>query len=438
MNKILSLPGRPATLPREAVSLVVGRGISTLGTTLSMYGLDVWVFRTTGSYAIFAYLAVLCALPSLLFAPFAGVIADRYNKRSVLLGCDICALAVTLLALVLAQSGMLSVTAVALVLLVLALAAELRWSVMGATIAQIVPAPQLGAINGMQQSFRGAAAMLGPMLGAVALGALGLPLLLALDALSYVIGIAGLLMLPRALTKPGPAGPRVRFLVEMRQGFGWTFAHPGLRRLLLFFMCINIGMAVFTVTLTPYVLSFASNAALGVTLGLQGGGAFVTGLLLGRLRHAGHHEAGILWGSLLVGIGIVLWGISRQPAAIWTIAFCMGALSSVILASSQSIWQIHVPAHLQGKVFGVRTVFSFGLTPIAILLSVPMAAHVFAPTLAASPALAGIWGNGRAGPLGLMASAFGAAIALCAAAMIARGGLRLQKFPTNVPPSINR
>src|SRR2546427_12726839 len=90
-------------LPRSALALIISRGISSLGSTLTIFGLDVWVFRETGSYAVFAYLAVLAVLPSLLFAPFAGLMADRWNKKSLLLACDISSILVVTVAL--AQIG---------------------------------------------------------------------------------------------------------------------------------------------------------------------------------------------------------------------------------------------------------------------------------------------------------------------------------------------
>ena len=104
-------------------------------------------------------------------------------------------------------------------------------------------------------------------------------------------------------------------------------------------------------------------------------------------------------------------------------------MTSIIMASSQTIWQSHVPVEIQGKVFAVRTVLSFGLAPLSILLSVPLAAMVFEPVLLRSDVTAAIWGSTKAAPLGFMVSSLGALVSLCAFGLLLRGGLRLDLLP---------
>ena len=420
-------------MPRQAWTLVASRGVSTLGSTLTSYGLDVWVYRETGSYQVFAMLAVLTALPSLLFAPFAGYLSDRLDKRRVLLACDLSSMLAVAVAFVAYRAGQLQVPVVAGVVLVLALATEMRWSSLGPLVSMLVSREHLGRMNGMQQAFRGATVMLGPVLGAVGLDLLGLPLLLGLDTVSYVVAIAGLI----GVSVPPRAKSEATFVFrnfwdELTYGFRWVFERPPLRTLLLFFMTLNIGISIFTATFTPYVLSRASAPLLGLGLGLQGAGMFFTGMLLVRHRRKGgtaNHERRVVLGSLAFGVCMVAWGLSRHGAALCAVALALGAMTSLVMASSQTIWQSHVPVQIQGKVFAVRTVLSFGLAPLSILLSVPLAATVFRPLLLRSDLAVAIWGAGEAAALGLMVSSLGAAVAACAIGLLLRGGLRLEPAP---------
>jgi len=353
--------------------------------------------------------------------------ADRWNKKSLLLACDISSMFVVTVALALHHAGSLSVPFIAITILVLALASELRWSVLGATISVVVPKEHLGRMNGLQQSFRGITVMLGPVLGAVGFDALGLSLLLALDVLSYVVGIGGLLAITIGSTQhKGDDTPAfLSFWHELTYGFRWVFRHPSLRRLLIFFMIINLGVSTFTVTFTPYVLSFASNKSLGVGLGLQGAGSFLSGLILASRRKQVAQDAGIIWGAAGFGMCMFVWGISREIAIVWCVAFVLGVFVTIIAASSQTIWQTHVPVQIQGKVFAVRTVLSYGLAPVSILATVPLASTVFAPLLSASSGLRTVWGASLSGALGLMVSMFGVGVVASSVALIATGGLRL-------------
>ncbi len=416
-------------LPGSVITLIATRGLSSIGSTLTTFGLNVWVYRETGSYAVFAMLAVLAYLPVLLFAPFAGVLTDRLDKKKLLIGADVVSGAAVLLSLALYIADALSVPAVAATILLLAVASEMRWSAMSVLLSRVVPKDQLGRVNGVQQAFRGINVMLGPLLGAVGLDMLGLPALLGFDLATYVLSVAVFLFI-RVDARPEvqvSGEPQPRFLDELTFGFRWVWRHRGLRRLLVFFMVVNIGVSVFTVAFTPYLLTFANNTMLGASLGLLGAGGFLTGMYLSKSRRKEEdHESRIVWGTLLFGLGMVLWGIFRQPALLLPIAFFIGVLETVIMASSQTAWQVHVPVGIQGKVFAVRTVLAYGLAPLAVLGSVPLANLVFHPLLThAGAAASTVWGEAPVAPLGMMVSSLGLAVAACSLLLWTAGGLRL-------------
>ena len=65
-----------------------GQFISMLGSALSAFGLGIWIFQKTGNAASFAMSAACTVLPALLFAPFAGSIADRKKRKAIILLTD--------------------------------------------------------------------------------------------------------------------------------------------------------------------------------------------------------------------------------------------------------------------------------------------------------------------------------------------------------------
>ena len=417
-----------AALPRAATTLVLTRGVSSVGSTLTAFGLDIWVFRSTGSYAAFVCMAVLSSLPVLLFAPFAGAMSDRFDKRRLLVVADLVSAVAVLGALALFLAQRLSVPAVGACVLLLGVAGELRWSATSTLLSELVPRDGLAKANGLQQSFRGANVMLGPMLGAIGYDAIGLTALLCADLLSYAVSLAGLRAI-RAHARAAQgrhAGTRESFMDDLTLGFRWVGARAGFRRLLAFFMAANVGASIFMATFSPYVLSFSGSRTLAAGMGVLGAGAFIAGLALGRRGRFARPESAIAWATLAFGLALIAWGMARSPAASWLTAFAIGALQTIVMTASQTAWQMHVPRQIQGKVFAVRTVVSFGMAPVALLGSVPLAAFVFAPLVRAGAPAAVAWGGGQSGALGLMVSACGAGIAVMAAFVLARGGIRLE------------
>ncbi len=416
-------------IPTSAVILITTRGLSGIGSTLTSFGLDVWVYQMTGSYSTFVMLAILTSLPVLLFAPFAGVLTDRFDKKTLLITADLVSCVAVAMSLIMYLSGTLSVPTVACTVLLLAVASELRWSSMSVMFSQLLPKELLGRVNGIQQAFRGINVMLGPLLGAVGINLLGLSVLLSVNLLTYALSLAAWFIV-RVNTRSSPsyAGQAPSgFLEELTYGFRWVWQQPGLRRLLMFFMIVNIGVSIFTTAFSPYILSFSSNTTLGASLGVLGGGAFLSGLWLSKRYPASMtNEGGILIGTLLFGLAMCLWGMLRQPVLLLPLAFVIGVLETVIMSASNTAWQVHVPAEIQGKVFAVRTVTAFGLAPLALLCSVPLAERVFHPLLEQSgPVATTVWGAAPVGPLGMMISVLGVGVAACAIGLRLRGGLQL-------------
>ncbi len=425
-----------SVLPRSILILVITRGLSSLGSTLTAFGLDVWVYRETGSYTIFALLSVLTTLPSLVFAPIAGVIADRWDKKRLLILCDVVSLATVLVTLVMYLNDHLNVSMVAISILALSLASEIRWSTLGPTISLMVPKEQLGQINGLQQAFRSATVMLGPVLGAIGLEILGLPWLLSLDILSYVASILGALAISiSAANKSNQNELKFsNFWQELTYGFRWVFSQPALKRLLLFFMVINIGLSIFTATFVPYILSFLPSSMLGLCLGLQGAGGFLTGLFLTKWCRQRNHERSILGSAFCVGLCLFAWGINHKGIGMAAVAFMLGVVVTVIMVSSQTIWQTYVPIGIQGKVFSVRSMVSFGLSPISKLVSIPLVSAVFLPIVGNSTFAAMVWSDSQGGALGLMISMLGVGVMACTIVVTFRGGFN---FSAHAPREIH-
>jgi DHA3 family macrolide efflux protein-like MFS transporter len=411
---------------RAAFVLAYTRGFGNIGVTFTMFGLDVWIYKKTGSYAVFAYVALLASLPGLIFAPIAGVITDRFDKKLLILSCDIVSIAAVCTAMLLHQAQALDVAAVAVIVPLLSLVGGLRWIALSAFTTSVVAKADLGRMNAVLQSFEGVNVMLGPVLGAVGFEMFGLGWLLFASVLAQLVGLAGILWVrsPPSATR-GTSYVFASFWQELTFGFHWVFGHAGLRRLVLFFMLLNVALSVNVVTFTPYILSFASSYHLGLFLGVEGAGAFIAGILLGRYQGRLDHERQILLGSLVFGACLVGWGMARDEWLLLALSAGFGILMTVVSSSNQTIWQTEVPLEIQGKVFSVRRMLAFGLTPLAILLSVPLATNVFEPLLGGIAWVGRLWGSPPAGSLGLMLSALGALIIAFGLFLWSLGGLRV-------------
>ncbi len=412
-----------------SLTLVAAQATTSLGTAVTGFGMNVWIFEETGSFALFATLAVVAALPGLLLAPVAGVVVDRYDRRLVLLACQgvgVVMLALTLLA---ALTDSLSAPLVGVLWAVMSSVGAFSWPAVSASITVLSSPEQRPRVNGLAETLMGTVTVGSPVLGAVLYRFIGIEGIAAFDLASYAacLGLIAYMRFPEERRRAGAAvGGGPRFGDDLREAWRFLSGRRDLLRLLVFFVLVNVGLSMFTVLYAPYVLSFASSGVLGILLSLGGAGTIVAGAVYSATGGPTAKHVGVLAGALLAGLSMAALGLLREPYALYAVAFLYGTSVPLLNASSQTLWQANVPPALQGRVFSLRRMLAWSMTPVSMVASVPLAERFAAPLVREGRPAAGLWGTGTAGALGLTATLCGLLCLLVIALTQATGGLRTE------------
>lgn len=415
-------------LPPGVLRLVLTRGLSALGSGMTAFAINVFVFEKSHSYAVFASLTLLTSVPNLLLAPLVGMVVDRCHKKTLLAACELVTAAAVAFAWLAARAGALGLWQAGLAVLVLGIAGTLRWTLMGAAIGALVPDKDgLRRVNGLRQALAGVTEVTSPLLGAVALHAAGVQWVFVVDILTSLVAAFAVGALDAGLLAPrAQRADAARFRDDATFGLRWVMAHPPLRRLLVFVTGYNLVGSVYTVSFMPRLLGFAGDRTLGICLALEGAGAFAAGLALSHRRARALDPARTVYRcAALFAVVVAAWGLVHGPAGAVLTAAATGLLTSTIVASLQTTWHVLVPPELQGRVFAARRMVSYSLIPVATLLSIPLASHVMTPLLQAAPVLQRAWGEPKEGGLGLLISLLGALL-LPASLFAARAFARAQ------------
>jgi DHA3 family macrolide efflux protein-like MFS transporter len=337
-------------------------------------------------------------------------VVDRCNKKTLLFGCEAFTAVAVFGALAALSQGALGLGQAGLVVLVLSIASNFRWTLMGATIGALVAKDGLGRVNGLRQSLAGVSEVCAPLLGAVALHAFGPQLVFGADIATSLLAMLAVSVLDKTALLPREArGEAYRFWRDAFFGLRWVARQTHLRRLLVFITGYNLAGTVFLVSFIPRLLSFCDERTLGMTLAIEGGGAFIGGLLFTRAAvDARQSERAVYACAAAFGAVMVAWGFVNGPIGALLTAGASGMLTSTIISSLQTSWHALVPPPLQGRVFATRRMVSYSLIPLATLASIPLAAHVMSPLLEAIPTLQMAWGAPKSGGLGLLNSVLGA------------------------------
>ncbi|WP_051966950.1 MFS transporter [Kitasatospora mediocidica] len=270
-----------------------GRSLSTLGGYLQFLALPLWVQQTTGSALAGVLAFVVFHLPKMLLSPFAGLIADRYDRRRVAIITDLAAALVTVGMAV--AAGAHDVPLLLVLLGLLQVLAVVRVPALSCILPDAIPAGRLTTANSLLDATSGAAMTLGPLLGTALLASVGIGWVLLLNGATFVV--AALCMLPLA---PSPAGALTTQtgIAALASGVRALVGDPVLRYAVAAESTIYLFVGAVTEQLAICLGQTGSDGAVGAFGVGTGIGWIAVTLALARSRSFTSMPRLLLWGTL--------------------------------------------------------------------------------------------------------------------------------------------
>jgi MFS transporter, DHA3 family, macrolide efflux protein len=373
-----------------------GQMISIIGSSLTSFGLGVWVYERTGSATEFAVIAVAAILPGIVIAPLAGAVVDRHDRRRLMILSDLCAALSTAAVAVLLVNNNLQIWHIYVTAIVSSSASAFQNPAYTASISQLVPKTHYGRAAGLITAAEGAAQIIAPALAGVLIGFIGLHGIIAVDFATFLFGVSVLLVVRfPAYTKTTNSENERKTSIWQEAGYGWRYMleRRGLLALMLFFAFINLTLSLVNQLLTPMVLSFSSPEGLGLIVSASG-----VGLMLGSAAMAvwgtPRRRILVIYGTgLLQGFTMIMMGWRESIALLATARFMALVVSPLVNGSAQVLLQRKVPVDMQGRVFSATRMLARASIPLAYLLSGPLADGVFQPMMTQNGALASSLGQ---------------------------------------------
>jgi len=360
------------------------------GSHLASFALGVWVYQQTRSATDFSLISFFTVLPEIALSPIAGVIVDRWNKRSVMLlgtiASGLCGAAMAFLAI----TGQLQLWHIYLIVTVNSAFQSLEFPVLSASIVLLVPRHHLSRANGLLELSSSLSMVVAPVAAGMLLELVGLTRLLVFNVVASLVALASLAVIRIGVASQAESqSPRISFMREATLGWRYIRERPELMALLLLFTTTNFSLGVVEVLLAPLVLSFASSEVLGMVMSAGGVGILLGSLLVSVWGGPRQKIPAILGLAFVKGTILFLGGLEPQAVLIGTAAFIFLFCGPIIFTSSQTLWQTKVAQEVQGRTFAIRRVVAWSSLPLAYLVAGPLADRVFEPLMAVDGFLAG-------------------------------------------------
>ncbi|WP_325214219.1 MFS transporter [Oscillibacter sp.] len=394
---------------RDFTLVVLGQIISLFGNAILRFALPLYLLRQTESPALFGAVGAAAFIPAVLCAPIGGVVADRVNKRNIMVVLDFSTAGLILLFTLLLGRAPLVPLMVACLMLLYGIAGAYQPSVQ-ASIPLLAGPEQLTSANAVINMVQTLSALLGPVIGGVLFGAFGLrPILWVGTACFFLSAVMELFI--RIPHSPRAAAGSVLSTVRRDLGESWRF----IRRERPVFLSVMLVLALFNLVLSAALVVGIpvavvqtlgmSDRRLGLTQGAMGlGGLFggVLAALLGpRLRLRRGSAVLLAAGLTAAGMGAVLlpgvpsslgwWGVTAM-------SFAVMVLSTLLVVVLSAAVQAQTPPDLLGKVMAFIMAVSNCAAPLgqaaygALFESCPAWAVLLGAAGAA--ALAALWSRG--------------------------------------------
>lgn len=377
----------------------IGQGISQIGNWMTLVTQTLLVLELTHSGIALGLLAAAQFAPVLLFGPFAGLVADRSDKRKLLGMVQAISMAQSLALAVLAFSGRPPVWSIYALATVGGFTVAFDNPTRRSLVVEMVDEAMVPNAVALNTTMMTSSRIFGPALAGVVVATVGFGAAFLVDGLSYVAVLVSLAMVRSAELRP--AVRTGRGSGQIREGIRYVCGEPSL--FVPMVMMAVIGTFAFNHSTVLPLFAVrdlgGSEATYTLLFSVLSVGALVGSLAAARRRTVVVRTVG--WSAVAFGLSILALGLAPGLAVALVVMVVLGATSVAFLTASTAIVQLRSRPEMRGRVLALQAMLFLGSTPIGApivgWLSETYGARIGLLTGAVATLLAGAWGLARAG-----------------------------------------
>ncbi len=307
------------------------------------------------------------AVPALAFGLFAGVYADRTDRRQLLLLTRIASAFIAAVLAILVITDHVNIGIVMLLSAASSAAFAFDMPARHAILPSVVPARELFSAIGLTRASMQAAHAIGPLIAGLLIVPIGIGGVLLTKAALVIASVGAMLPMKR---QPAYAGARdLGVLASLREGL----SHIRQDDLIRWCVILQIAFAVLAQAYMQLLPAVAvETLRVGATelswlVGAVGTGALVGAFLIAsvaRVEWRGRLMLGTLFG---IGTSLVLFGVQREVVGAVVVLVALGVLQQLFLGTLTVTLQLAAPDRLRGRVMGIQSVVFMGCGPLGVL-----------------------------------------------------------------------
>ncbi len=328
-----------------------GELISSIGGGLTSFGLGVYIFNTTGSATGMALVTLLGFLPTLLLSAPAGVLADRYDRRLLMMIGDGCSALGVIYILIAMLRGGASLLEICIGVFVSAVFSALLEPSYRATITDLLTKEEFSKANGLVSLAGSARYLFSPVIAGFLLGISDVKLLLIIDICTFFLTVISAAVVRKGLPTTEKK-ENESFMKSFKEGWNIISKNKGILMLILISSAITMFMGMFQVLVEPYVLSFSGAKTLGVAETVCACGMLISAIYLGIKGIKKNYTRHMSFALTMAGVSMFFFVIKENiyiNCAFGLLFFMMLPVANNCL---DYLARTNIPSEAQGRAWG--------------------------------------------------------------------------------------
>jgi MFS family permease len=348
-----------------------GQILSLIGTWMQNIAMSWMVYRLTGSAFLLGFVSFLNQAPSIFLTPFGGVIADRFDRRKLLLFTQIASMVQAVILAVLALTSTANVWNISILSFFLGLVNAIDAPVRQAFVVQLVDDKKdLSNAIALNSAMFNAARLIGPAIAGLAIAAAGEGICFAANGVSYIAVILALIAIRAGHSHLRSKVKSPKVLAHLKEGVVYSWRSIPIRYLIVMMALVSfLGMSyiVMMPIIAKDVLHGGSHTQ-GFLMSCAGLGALSGAIYLASRKTVVGLLRKIPYAVLMMGAGIAGLSFSRSFPLSSALLFFVGLGMVIFMGACNTIIQTIVDEDKRGRVMSLYTLAFMGLTPFGSLL----------------------------------------------------------------------
>ena len=358
---------------KKAVAFITSQAVSLFGSSIVQMAIVWYVTMQTSSGIWLTILTLSSFLPQMIISPFAGVWADRYNKKKIIILADALIAVFTLILAIFLQINNLantSLIAIVVVSIIRSIGTGIQTPTVNSMIPLLVPEDKLMKFNGVNSSIQSVIQFASPLVagGILVLGSISN--ILFIDVITAVIGVSILSFIKIEQKSIQKIEKKASTINDIKEGIRFSISDKLIGKLLLIY-----GIFIFLSVPSSFMSSLIITRNFGQdymylsiceTIGFVG--MFLGGLLLGAWGGFKNRNKTLTLGMILYSIFAIGLGLVTQYWMFVALIFFISFSIPIIQTTTMTMLQEKVQIEMQGRIFSLLNAIFSGLMPLGMIL----------------------------------------------------------------------